>query len=156
MAARGNNIIITANPQGRFLEGIIYGTPKPGTCLSIKMPFYEGGWHQWEPFTPASGNKRLVAVLLEDVNQGKTITDAYVTGTRCRIYCPIAGEEMNMLIADVAGTGDTHAVLEQLMIQTATGLLIADSSGESEPFTLLTALTALSADVLAPCVYTGQ
>jgi len=155
MAARGRKILISAHPQGKFLEGTIYGTPKPGTCLSIKTPFYEGGWHQWEPFTATSGHKRLVAVLLEDSLQGKTIDDAYVTGTRALIYVPQPGEELNMLISDVSGTGDSHAVLEQLMIETVTGKLIADSSGESEPFTLLTALTALTADVLAPCVYTG-
>lgn len=156
MAARGRSILITAHPQGRFLEGIVNGTPKPGVVMSIKTPFYEGGWHEWEPFAPTSGHRRLIAVLLEDKLQGKTVDDAYVTGTRCTLYCPIPGEELNMLIADVAGTGDTHAVLEQLMVQTATGKLIAESSPEAEPFTLLQAIgTALTADTLYPCMFTG-
>lgn len=157
MAARGRKIVMTAYPQGRFLEGTVFGTPKPGTVMSIKTPFYEGGWHLWEPFSAPSGNKRLIAVLLEDCLQGKTIDDAYVTGTRGFLYCPIPGEELNMLIADLAGTGanNTHAALEQLMVQTATGKLIADAGGESEPFTLLEAVTTVAADLLAPCVFTG-
>jgi hypothetical protein len=155
MAARGNSILISAHPQGKFLEGVVFGTPKPGTVMSIKTPFSQGGWHQWEPWSYSSGHRRLIAVLLEDNLQGKTIEDAYVSGTRCFLYVPQAGDELNMLIADVTGTADSHAVLEQLMVQTATGKLIAESSPESEPFTLLTALAALTADVLAPCVYTG-
>lgn len=158
MAARGNKIIISAHPQGVFLEGTVYGTPKPGTVMSLKSAFQAGGWHQWEPWSYSSGHRRLIAVLLEDELQGKTIEDAYVTGTHCFLYCPIAGEELNMLIADLAGTGadNTHAAFEQLMVQTATGKLIAESSPESEPFTLLQATTTTTADVLAPCVYTGQ
>ncbi len=158
MAARNNKIILSAHPSGKFAEGTIFGTPKPGTVLSVKTPFYEGGWHLWEPFSYSSGHKRLIAVLLEDELQGASIDTAYVTGTRCFIYYPVMGDELNMLIADLAGTGadNTHAALEQLMVQTATGKLIADSSGESEPFMLLEATTTTTDDVLAPCVYTGH
>lgn len=158
MASRGNKVILSAHPAGKFAEGTIYGTPKPGIVLSIKTPFYEGGWHLWEPFTPASGHKRLIAVLLEDDLLGGTLDTAFVSGTRCKIYYPQMGDELNMLIADLAGTGadNTHAALEQLMVQTATGKLIADSSGESEPFTLLEAVTTTTTDAHAPVVYTGH
>lgn len=156
MAARGRKTVITAHPQGRWLDAIIYGTPSPGTVMEIKDAYYEGNIHRWQAFNASSGERRIIAVLCEDNTQGKTIDDAYVSGTRGRIYCPIMGEELNMLIADVAGTGDTHAVLEMLRVQTATGLLIASaSSPESEPFQLLTALTAPTANTLAPCIYTG-
>lgn len=156
MAARNSKIVLSANPQGKFLEGVVYGTPKPGTVMTIRSSFYQGGWHQWEPFSYSSGARALIAVLLEDDNQGKTISDAYVTGTKCFLYCPIPGEELNMLIDDVSGTGDTHADLEELIVQTATGKLIATTgTPESEPFRLLGALSALSDDALAPCVFTG-
>lgn len=157
MAARGRTILLTAHPQGRFLEGTIYGTPKPGTVMEIKAPYYEGNEHQWQVFSGGSGTRTLIAVLLEDKLQGKTVDDAYVSGTRGFLYCPIAGEEMNMLIADVAGTGDTHLALETMIVQTATGLLIATTgSPEAEPFQLLEAIsTALTADTLYPCMYTG-
>lgn len=156
MAARGRKIILTAHPQGRFLEGPIFGTPKPGTVMEIKNAYYEGNQHRWQAFSASTGKRRLIAVLLEDLGQGKTVDDAYTSGDRGFLYVPHAGEELNMLLADVAGTGDTHAALERLIVQTVTGLLIATTgSPESEPFTLLTALTALSANTLAPCMYTG-
>lgn len=157
MAARGRKILITAHPQGRFLEGPIFGTPKPGTCMTIRTPFYEDGCHLWEPWAKSSGVRGLVAVLLEDRDQGKTVDDAYVTGTRGFLYCPVAGEELNMIIADVAGTGDTHTAGEDLMIQTVTGLLIAATGEEIVPFNLLSAITsALTADTLYPVMYTGH
>lgn len=158
MAARGNKVLLSAWPQGKYLEGTVYGTPKPGVVMSIKTPFYEGGWHLWEPWSYSSGHRRLIAILLEDELQGKTFDDAYVTGTRGFFYVPMAGEEFNMWIADLAGTGanNTHAAGEQLMVQTVTGKLIVESAPESEPFTLLAAVTTTTADLLAPVVYTGQ
>lgn len=156
MAARGNKILLTAYPQGRRMEGIIYGAVKPGVVLTIRTPFYQGGWHLWEPFTGSSGERRLVAVLLEDELQGKLVTEAYTTLTPCLIYCPIPGDELNMLLADVSGTGDTHAVLEMLRVETNTGKLIASaSSPEAEPFQLLEAQAAPTEDTLAPCMFTG-
>lgn len=157
MSAVGNNIIISSNPQGKFLEGIIYGTPKPGTLMEIKTAYAQGNRHEWQVYQPGTdGNRRVVAVLLEDGLQGISVTTAYVTGTMGRLYVPIAGEELNMLIADVSGTGDDHTALEMLIADTGTGKLIATTgSPESEPFQLLQTLTDPTADVLAPCMYTG-
>lgn len=157
MAARGTKIIISAQPQGKFMEGIIQGTPKPGTVLEIVTPFYQGGRHLWRAFeTGQDGDKRIIAVLTEDDLQGKLITDAYVTLTRCFIYVPIAGEELNMLIANLAGTADDHAAGEMLMVDNGTGMLVASAgTPESEPFMLLEAITDPTADVHAPVMYTG-
>lgn len=155
MSARGASILISADPRGKFMEGVILGALQPGIVCEIETPFYEGGMHRWQPFSATSGHRRLIAVLMEDYTQGKLVTDAYVTGTRGFLYVPVAGEELNMLISDVSGTADSHAVLEQLMVETGTGHLIAESSPESEPFVLLEALAALEADTLAPCMYTG-
>ena len=157
MAARGRKILISAWPIGKYIEGPIYGTPKPGTVMSIRTPFYEGGQHLWEPFAGSSGVRSPICVLLEDWGQGKTVDDAYVTGNRGFMYMPVMGEELNMLIADVGGTGDTHAALEDLMVQTVTGKLIAATGEERVPFKLLQAITtALAADTLYPCLYTGS
>ena len=157
MAARGTKVIIEANPQGKFMEGIVQGTPKPGTVMEIVTPFYQGGRHLWRAFeTGQDGDKRVIAVLLEDDLQGKLISDAYVTLTRCFLYVPIAGEELNMLLADVSGTADDHAAGEMLMVDNGTGKLVASAgTPESEPFQLLEAVTDPTADTLAPCMYTG-
>ena len=159
MAARNNVIILTADPKGTFLEGVISGTPKPGTMVEMVPStgaFFSGGRHQYRAATPGSNGKRgLVAILLPDMLQGKLITDAYVDGTRCFIYCPIAGEELNILLADVAGTGDDHTVGERLMVQNGTGKFLVVTGTVHEAFQLLSASSNVTADALSPAVYLG-
>jgi hypothetical protein len=158
--ALGNEIIVSANPKGVFLEGIIDGTPKPGTCMQIKAATeMVTGRFTWEVFNQAAdGSRSLVAVLLPNSLEGMLATEAYVTGTRGFLYCPAAGEELNMLIGDVAGTGATSdfAIGDRLMIDDTTGKLVDNSSGESVPFVLLETITDLAADYLAYCMYTGH
>lgn len=156
--ARGSKIIVSNNPRGVFHSGIIYGTPKPGTVMQIRVSagLVNGMW-TWEVYAPGTdGERRVIAVLLEDDLQGKLATDAYVSGTVGRLYTPIAGEEMNMLMADVAGTGDDHTIGETMIVDTGTGKLIATTgSPESEPFRLLETVTDPTADQLVWTMYTG-
>ena len=153
-----SEIIVTASPKGVFLEGIISGTPKPGTCVTLTNTAEVGGRFTYEPYNAdADGNRRTVLVLIEDYLQGKTKEDAYANGDRCFLYAPCMGEELKMLLADVSGTGDTHAIGELLIVDDSTGKLIATTgSPESEPFQLLEALAAPTADTHALCMYTGH
>ena len=157
--AKGNAIILSPTPRGVFKEGVITGTPKPGIVMQIDVS--EGldgtGSLTWEAFNAdADGDQRLIAILLPDEFQGKTETDAYVAGDRGKVYIPAAGEEFNMLLADVAGTGDDHAFGELLMVDDGTGKLIATTgSPESECFQLLEAVTDPTADQLVHVIYTG-
>lgn len=156
--AKGNEIIVSAEPQGRFIEGIVSGTPKPGTVMQLTAATAAvGGRFTWEVYNAAAdGNQRLIAVLLPDVLRGKIATDAYVNGERCFLYCPIAGEELNMLIADVGGTGDDFAIGDLLMVDDGTGKLVATTgTPESEPFFILEAVTDPTADHLRWCMFTG-
>lgn len=157
---KGSEIILSANPKGVFLEGIVSGTPKPGTVMQIKAATEpEGGRHTWEVFNQASdGTLALIAVLLPDELQGKLATDAYVTATRCFLYCPIAGEELNMLVAAPGtGTGDSFAIGDRLMVDDGTGILVADSSGASVPFLVMeTVADVVAAGSLVHCMYTGH
>lgn len=157
MAARGNTIVISAEPQGKSLEGYISGTDKPGVVMEILTPFYRGGLHLWRAYQPGTdGDRRIIAVLCEDWNQGKTINDAYVTLTPCRLYTPIAGEELNMRFLDVSGTADDYLVGGLCIVDSGTGKLVATTgTPESEPFVILEAQTDPVADFLAPCMYTG-
>lgn len=153
------SIILSADPKGVFLEGIISGTPKPGTCMQIKAATEPvGGRHTWEVFNGAAdGEQTLVAVLLEDSLQGKTITDAYVSGDRCFLYVPVPGEELQVLLQDVAGTGDDHAIGDKLIIDDGTGKLIATTgTPEMEPFIVLETITDPTADTLCHAMYTGN
>lgn len=157
---KGNEIIVSDTPRGVRHEGTIYGTPKPGTCMQIKAATEPvNGRFTWEVYDRISdGIRALVAVLLPNDNEGMIATTAYVSGTRGFIYCPAPGEELNMLIGDISGTGGSSdfAIGDRLMIDDGTGKLV-DALGnvESVPFILLETITDLTADYLAWCMYTG-
>lgn len=157
--AKGNEIIVSMEPRGVFHEGYVSGTPKPGTVMQIQAGTAMDGTGRftWEVYNAAAdGDQRLIAVLLHDKLQGKLATDAYATGDRCRLYCPLPGEELNMLVADVSGTGDDHTVGEILMVDDGTGKLVATTgTPESEPFICLEATTDPTADALLWCIFTG-
>jgi len=156
--AKGNDIIVTAEPRGIFLEGFVSGTPKPGTVMQVVASTEPvGGQHTWEVFNQAAdGTLALIAVLLPNHLEGKLATDAYASGDRCYLYCPAAGEDLNMLVANISGTGDAFAIGARMMVDDTTGKLVADSSGASVPFIVMETVAALTADTLVWCKYTGH
>lgn len=158
--SRGNGIIVSADPMGKFMEGYITGTPKPGTVMQIDVS--EGvdatGRFTWEAFNKSNdGDRGIIAVLLEDKYQGKLMTTAYAAGDRGFLYVPVAGEELNMLLQDDgSGTSDDHALGEMLMVDDGTGkVMAADSDPQATPFQLLETITDPTADQLVWCMYTG-
>jgi len=156
--AIGNEIVVSGNPKGVFLEGTVDGTPKPGTVMQINAQEPANGRHDWTAFNAdADGDQRLIAVLNIDHLQGKISTDAYVDGDRCFLYVPAAGEEINVLVANIAGTSDSFAIGDLLMVNDGDGKLIATTgSPESEPFIVLETQSAITADTLIHCMYTGR
>ena len=156
--AKGNEIIVSANARGRRSECVISGTPKPGTVMQIDAAVEPvGGRFTYEVYAPGTdGDQRVIAVLLANSLFGGIATTAYADGDRGYLYFPMAGDELNMILEDVAGTGDTHAIGDVLIVDTGTGTLI-DTTGtpEAEPFICLETMTAGTADVLAWCQFTG-
>lgn len=168
--AKGNEIIVTANPKGHFEECTVSGTPKPGTVMELKTGVSSvGGRWTYEPAgttanvstsqgMAADGNRLPIAVLCPDSLQGKLATDAYASGDRGFLYYPIMGEELNMILLDESGTGDTQDFIpgSKLIVDDGTGKLIQSASTpEAEPFICLETVTDLAADYLAWCKYTG-
>jgi len=144
--------------KGIQLEGFIVGTPKPGTVMEMLATAPVGNnFFSWSPYgttaasggnwVTADGDRKIVAILLENASEGKTYNDAYVTGTLGRIYIPQAGEEFNMVIENQSGTGDVFTVGQEMMVDDGTGKLLAcDSDAEAHPFHMMEALAALTAD----------
>lgn len=156
-----NVIVVTAAPAGRFLEGIIDGTPKPGTLMQIKAGVEPvNGRHTWEVFNGAAdGEQTLIAILREDDLQGKTVDDAYVSGTRGFLYCPIPGDELLVRVAAPGtGTGDSFAIGDKLIHDDGTGHFVATTgTPESEPFIVLETMSDVEADgTLVHVMYTGH
>lgn len=153
-----NKIVLTPYPAGRFIEGVIDGTPKPGTCMTIKAATEpdSGGRLTWEAFNrDADSNRALFAVLCENF-RGSGPDTAYVAGERGRLYFPVNGDELLMLVANIAGTGDAFTISQYLIIDNGTGKLIATTgSPEIEPFVVMETKAALTADTLVHVSYTN-
>ncbi len=160
---KGQNIVVSADPKGVFMEGIISGTPKPGTMMQIQagtLPV--NGRFTYEAVSRVDGSKGPVFVLREDHLQGKLATDAYVSGTRGFLYAPAMGEDLNVLMRYEPGTGTLGAetVGDMLEIDGTTGKVqaaTAAGAGVSAPFQLLEHLgVALAADALVWVKFMGN
>ncbi len=155
---KGTSIIACSDPKGKFLEGIISGTPKPGVRMQIVAATEPiNGRLTWAVYVPVPGTDGgpggAIAILTEDTLQGKTTDDAYVTATRCFMYCPAAGEEMNIRVGEVAGTANSYAIGDLLMSDAEDGIFVPNLGGQDVPFQVMetAALIAGSSLVLAMC-----
>lgn len=161
--ARGNRIIVSADPKGTFMEGIVAAgeTPLPGMILQRDPTVaLQGGRQTFKIYDRgADGDQPLGAfwVVTEDRLQGKTTADAYAAGSRIFVYSPIAGEELNLLLLNITGTGDDHTAGEILMVDDGTGKLIATTgTPETEVAVLLETVTDPATDTLAWCEWSGH
>lgn len=155
-----NTIVVSPEPRGRWLSCILDGALKPGTVVQPKAATAPvNGNHTYVAYNrDADGNRPVggIAILVEDTLQGLGIDDAYTTGSQALIYLPLPGDEFLMVLQDVSGTGDTHAIGELLIIDSGTGELIATAgTPETEAFTLLEALAAPTENVLAHVRFNG-
>ena len=155
-----NVIVLSAAPAGRFLEGYISGTPKPGMLMQIKAGVAAiMGRLTWEIFNGAADAERcMIAILLEDNLQGKTTEDAYENGKRCRLYCPLMGDEVNVRVgAPGTGTGNAITIGDKFLLDDGTGICVATTgSPESEPFIAAEDVAdVVAAGTLVHCFYTG-
>lgn len=160
MAARGNRIVVTSHDNRPYLEGIMNGTPKPGTVMQMEAAVEPiAGKYSWVVYNRSADGDRPqgpLAVLAENWKLGKDATTAYVTGEQCFLWVPRAGEELNMLVANIAGTSDSFAIGDLLIVNDGDGLLVATTgSPESEPFMVGSTTAAITADTLIHCFYTG-
>jgi hypothetical protein len=159
--ARGHEIIVSAEPKGKFNEGYITTAEKPGTVCQLDASVaLKGGRHTYKVYQPGTDGEQPLGpfwVLLPDRLQGRLETDAYTAGDRAFFYSPLAGDELNLLVANLAGTADDHALGEKLMVDTGTGKLIATTgSPETEVAELLEVITDPTADTLAWVVWSGH
>jgi hypothetical protein len=159
---KGNQIIVTGEPKGRFSMGYIASgeTPKPGTIMQIQAATaLKHGLHTYEIYNAdADGGrpKGPIFVLDGDWMQGKSADDAYAAGDLARLYTPLPGDDLNLLLLNLSGTADDHALGEMLIIDDTTGKFIATTgSPETECAQLLETVTDPEADTLAWCIWTG-
>ena len=135
---KGNEIIVSAFPQGKFLEGTIVGANiYPGTMMIIDPGVNPiGGRLSYIPANQTTGQARQLWILLPDQLQGGLYNQPYnnstlpnpVTSSRGFLYAPIMGEELNVLFAGAAGTGSANAfTIGELAAINNAGLGVANS-----------------------------
>lgn len=139
--ARGNDIIVNADPRGFIEEGYVTDTSLPGTHLEI-VPATNpiGGRFSYRARSLANGSPGPVIVLLNDWEQGQiaapTVTPTANTGGH-KFYYPLPGDDLNCLMAESAGTGTSgeNLIGDTLSINDS-GFLMA-GTGTSKPYRLL-------------------
>ena len=156
--SNAGTVLLMGEPKGKFLSGRVSGTPSPGTNMQIKATAFIGGKPVWEVAAPSGGDGKpcLIAILVEDFDQGKGISDAYVSGTECQVYCPIAGEDMLVRVGEGGGTSNTLAIGDLVMSDAEDGIFVPNSSGTSVPWQVCETVTQQADTTLVWCKYTGH
>jgi hypothetical protein len=159
--AKGNDIVVSRDPRGRYIEGYISGsTVKPGQCVQLKAATEpaDDGRYYYELAAPGTdGDIAEMLIVVPDYDQGQTESSTYADGSRIFIYQPLPGDELNVLVLDVAGTADDIAIGTKMILDTGTGKFIATTgTPESEPFVALETITDPTADYLLHVRYTGN
>jgi hypothetical protein len=130
---RGNEILLSAEPKGRYVEGIISGTPLPGSLMEVVPGCTPVGGRL--TYRAYSGSKQPTnLILLPDHLEGATATTAYVSGSRGFMYTMLSGDEANLLVGQTAGTGAAVAIGDQLEGEPG-GLLIPLAGTGSASYT---------------------
>lgn len=165
-----NSIVLTAEPKGTWLSGYLSGSGLyPGMVLEKKAATAPtGGRFTYQARSTTAGSKGAIYVLDADYDQGKRAAgavlspggraagDVYTTGDFApRIYCPVAGEDLLMLVGSVAGTADDVAIGDLFGVNND-GKLKANSSYTSAPFEANETITDPTADYLLWVTYLGN
>jgi hypothetical protein len=164
--ARGNCIVVSQIEQpGAHMEGFVATSQTfyPGMIVQRDASVaLKGGRHTYKYYVPGADGKRPVGaywVVTEKLLafEGKTINDSYAAGGRVSLYSPLPGDELNLLVGNLSGTADDHALNEVLMVDDGTGkLIVVTGTVESTVAQLMETITDPVADTLAWCQWTGQ
>lgn len=163
MSDSHNTIVLTPAPAGRFLEGILNDDAGngvlPGTFMEIDAAVEPvGGKHTWQAFSGTTGDRKLIAVLLENEMVGKICTDEISDGQMIRLYVPINGDELLALVsATGTGTGDSLAIADKLILSNGGTLIATTGSPEAEPFEVMETMSDVeAAGTLTHVIFTGN
>jgi len=157
-----NTIVLSAAPAGRFLEGILNAASGllPGHAMEIDAAVEpaQGGKHTWQAYSGTSGHRKLIAILMEAEMIGKTISDTCSDDTKVRMYCPIPGDELLVLVsATGTGTGDAVAIGDKLILASGGTFIKTADTPEAEPFEVLETLAdVVAAGTLCHVIFTGN
>jgi hypothetical protein len=127
---QGNEILLTPDAKGAYVEGVISGTPLPGSLMEVVPGQARIGTQlTYRAFSGVSGGQSQGFILLPDQLLGAGPLTAYADGSRCRMYVPLPGDELNVLVGQVSGTGAAVAIGDQLEAQAGSSGAFIPQSG---------------------------
>ena len=139
--ARGNAIIVNADPKGFVEEGYVTDQSLPGTHMEI-VPATNpiGGRFSFRARSSANGAPGGTILLINDWEQGQIAAPATTptanTGGH-KLYYVLPGDDVNALVAESAGTGTSgeNLIGDSLSLNDS-GFLMA-GTGTVKPYRLL-------------------
>jgi len=148
-------------PRGIFRNGTIKGAYLPGSLVDRDPTVARGDNGQWtyRPATPGGDGLPSVIQILCERLTGHNSDVAYEAGEIGRLYIPAPGELLYVRVSAAGtGTGDSVADGDYLIVDNASGLLIATTgTPASKPFRAAEAVTDVTAaGTLVLCEYTGH
>lgn len=167
---RGTRIIVSSDPAGRMTEGIVAAgeTHYPGQCVQVDPTVaLVSGRHTYKIYDRTNDGDRPAGAFWVCTDElmrmeGKAITnattfDSYGAGTHASYYAPAAGDEVNLLFKNVAGTADDVALGNVMIVDDATGkVIVTTGSPQTEVAVALEAITDPTADTLLWCQWSGH
>jgi len=146
---KGRSILVDGQPLGKRFWGPISGTPLPGLIMMVTAATEPvvGDFQYQEASVGADGKKAVPYVLVEDRPQGRTVDDAYVSGTMGDIYVLLPGDDFNGRLGEGAGTSNTGAIGDPYMLDSDSGTLIPWTTGEVFAI-LMETITTVAASTL--------
>jgi hypothetical protein len=153
--ARSSLIIISGNPKGVFTTGILNDTSVPGTlCKVTAATAMVGGLFTYAAYTGTDGMKAVIYILLNNNKYGQSSTAAGVAGEIREFYTPAPGEDVNILVGETAGTGNTYAIGDRLILEgtsPAGTVFLETGSPQDTPFICMEAFTQQASSRLTWC-----
>lgn len=160
--ARGTRIFVTSEPRGeRLVELYVKSgqTIYPGMIVQKDLSVaLKGGRESVVVFdADADGGNPKGGALYVATNElgamvGRDATTQIPAGEKEIFVAPLPGDELNLLVLNLSGTADDHAVGEILIVDDTTGKLIATTgTPEREVAVLKEVITDPTADTLAWC-----
>jgi hypothetical protein len=152
--ARGQRIVVNPDAKGTYKWGYLATAEYPGTVFQVDPTVaLKSGQHTLKVYQPGTDGENPLGgywVLVEDLMTARTTVTQYAAGEFAKFYSPRMGDELNLLVANLAGTADDHPLGEKMMLDTGTGkLIVTTGTPEDEVAVLLEAITDPTADTLA-------
>lgn len=150
---KGNSILING-PQARGVSksATIDDTSYPGTMMQVTpAAALVNGRPHVEHYQPAAdGDPRVKIVLVDDYTQGGLWSLPATVGANVKIYYPLPGEEINVVVAAQVGTGNANAytIGERLIPQHTTGQMIAEATSSFAAWFMAMEAITITADAV--------